>query len=400
VASNAFTQLKRGLVTNALTVNHTLEALLFEQKIAQLLGARGSNWWTNITLFPFRVTDVARTNPPQATLLSLENQTTNQLAYKLQTIFATISNLVENSASADIVSLRQVAQDIYRIDSRFNNTNPATFATPVDEIRYFLWRGTLESNYLFWATTAGQFSSGSNGAQIILAAVPSRPTTNVILVVRSDTMGGACRILDLYGGGPTFALLNSAGLPFSFPENFSLLPGSLVEIAGYTDVASASCANPAIEVTAALLCSVPIASDTDENGNLLIDTWEKKFFGYLGLANPFGDDDIDGYSNIQEMIEGSDPRDVHGIPGVAAAPFVAPVLNYQESGGLAELHFQWPAAYVNDFDFGVRHTSMVGVPFVDLPVSSPIAVGGNNFKVTFMLPATAQHFYFLTVSLH
>jgi hypothetical protein len=34
-----------------------------------------------------------------------------------------------------------------------------------------------------------------------------------------------------------------------------------------------------------------------------------------------------------------------------------------------------------------------------LAVSSPISLGGDNFKVTFMLPATAQHFYFLTVSL-
>src|SRR5258705_10692382 len=87
----------------------------------------------------------------------------------------------------------------------------------------------------------------------------------------------------------------------------------------------------------------PLASDTDENGNLLIDTWEKKFFGYLGLANPFGDDDADGYSNIQEMLEGSDPRDVNAIPGALAEPFAAPVLSYHKFPGLGDLHFQGAA---------------------------------------------------------
>lgn len=398
-ASNTFKLVPRGLVTNALTIHHTLEALLFEREVALLLGARGSNWWRNLTLFPFRVADVARTNPPQATLLSLESQTTNQFAYKLQTIFSTISNVVENSADPNVASLRAVVQDIYGINSRLNNTNPATFASPVDEIRHFLWNGTFESNYLFWAGTAGQFASASNGAQSILASIPPRPTTNVMLVVRPDTMGGACRILDLQGGGATFALMDSAGIAFSFPDNFKMLPGSVVEIYGYTDVTASSCAYPAIEVLSALLCSVPLASDTDGDGNLLIDTWEKKFFGYLGVTNPFGDDDGDGYKNIQEMLEGSDPRDVHGIPGVSAAPFAAPVLNYQENGGMAELYFQWPAAYIGSFKFGVRHTDTIGVPFADLPVSNPIPLGGDSFKLTFAPPATQQHFYYLTIAL-
>ncbi|HYV32054.1 MAG TPA: thrombospondin type 3 repeat-containing protein, partial [Candidatus Binatia bacterium] len=306
-ASNAFKNLPRAVVANSLTVGDTLESLLFELKVAQLLGARGSNWWTNLTLFPFRVSDAGRTNPSQTTLLSLERQTTNQPGYKLQAMFATIHNLVENDLSPDIASLRQVVQDIYRINSLLNNTNPATFASPVDELRYFLWNGTLESNYLSWATSSNVFASATSGAVSILAAVSPRPTTNVFLVVRTDTLGGPCRLLDLMSGGPTFALLDSGGLAFGLPNNFSLLPGSLVELSGYTDVTNPSCAYPAIEVTSALLCSVPIATDADGDGNLLIDTWEKKFYGRLGLANPFADDDGDGYSNLQEMLEGSDP---------------------------------------------------------------------------------------------
>jgi hypothetical protein len=346
------------------------------------------------------VTDAGRTNPSQTLLLSLEMGTTNQPGYKLQTMFATISNRVENGMTAGITNLRQVVQDIYRIDSLLNNSNPATFASPVDEVRYFLWNGTLDSNYLYWATTSNALAGATAGAVSILASVSPRPTTNVLLVARPDTLGGPCRILDLSGGGPTYALLDAGGLPLGFPNNFQLLPGSLVEISGYTDVTNLSCAYPAIEVTSALLCSVPMATDADGNGNLLIDTWEKRFFGGLGLADPFVDDDGDGYSNLQEMLEGSDPRDLHGIPSVAAATFLAPVLAFSERSGQIELRFVWPARYINRFDFGIRHTAALGAPFTDLSAAGPIHVMDDEFKMTFAAPATPQHFYYVTISLH
>jgi len=399
-ASNSLNHLPRGVATNSLTVNDTLESLLFEMKVAQLLGARGSNWWTNLTLFPFRVSDAGRTNPPRTTLLSLELNTTNQPGYKLQAIFASIHSLVADSLDPSVDSLRQVVQDIYRIDSLLNNTNPATFASPVDEIRSFLWSGTMDSNYLFWATTAAQFPTALAGAGSILAGIAPRPVTNLLLVVRPDTLGGPCRLLDRSSGGGTFVLLDAAGRPFGFPNNFQLLPGSQVEISGYTDVSNFSCAFPAIEVTSALLCTVPIATDLDGDGNLLIDAWEKRLFGSLGLADPFADDDGDGYSNLQEMIEGSDPHDFYGRPSVLAVVFGAPGLELEEAGGQVELRFHWPAAYIGSFDFGVRHTATLDAPFTALPASGPSHVTGDEFKMTFALPATAQHFYYLTISLH
>jgi hypothetical protein len=399
-ASNSLNNLPRAVLSNTLTVLKSLESLLVEQKIAQILGARGSNWWTNITLFPYRTIDITRTNPPQTTLLSLEYATATQPGYKLQTIFGMVSNLVETSADANITALRAVVQDIYRIDSAQNNTNPATFASPIDEVRYFLWNGTLESNYLFWATTAGQFPQARAGASNILAAVPIRPTTNVTLFVRNDSIGGTCRILDQYPSGPTWALLNSAGLAFSFPDNFQVLAGSLVQISGYTDVSNSACAYPAIEVTSALLASVPIATDNDGNGNLLIDTWEQRFFGLNGFTNPFADADGDGYSNLQEMLGNSDPLDFYGRPAGPVAPFSPPMLSLDSSGGMMELHFIWPAAYISKFDFGVRHAASIGGPFTSLAVSAPINVSGDEFKLVFAPPGTTTHFFYLTVALH
>jgi len=398
-ASNAYNNLSRAVVTNDLTIHSTLESLLFELKVAQLLGASSNAWWTNITLFPFRSSDAGRTNPSQTELLSLETAVTNHPGYALATLFGSISNQVEHSGDPGISSLRSVAQDIYRIDSLLNNTNPAKFVSPVDEIRYFLWNGTMDTNYLAWATTVSLFASATSGGIDLLGAVSARPTTNVMLTVRGDTMAGNCRVLDLYGGGATFVLVDSGGLPFGFPNNFQLIAGSVVQVSGYTDAASGACGYPAIEVTSALLSSVPVATDTDGDGNLLIDSWEKKFFGGLGVANPFADSDGDGYSNLQEMLEGSDPRDFYDRPNVPPVHFAPPLLVLHEFAGQDEVHFQWPAYYIDRFIYGVRHSAAVNLPFVDLMVSPPVNVAGDEFKITFPTPASAQHFYYLTLSL-
>lgn len=398
-ASNTLNHLPRATLSRTLTINDTLESLLFERSVAQQLGARGFAAWTNLTLFPFRPSDAGRTNPAQSTLLALESATTNQPGYRLQTMFGTISNLVENSANANIASLRAVVQDIYRTDSLLNNSNPATFVSPVDEIRRFLWTGNEDTNYLAWSTTTGQFSAASSGAAQILAAVSPRPTTNVMLVVRNDTLGSECRLLDTLIGGATFALQDVNGQPFGFPANFELLPGTVVEVEGYTDVTNSNCGYPAIQVVSAMLSSVPISTDNDGDGNLLIDSWEKRFYGDTGLVDPFGDSDGDGYSNLQEMLSGSDPRDFQGRPAGVPVNFNQPLLSFESNGNQIELHFHWPAAYISNFHFGVRHSSALGQPFASLAVSPPVQVAGDEFKITFTEPATAKHFYYLTVSL-
>jgi hypothetical protein len=331
-------------------------------------------------------------------MLSLEEATTNQPGFKLQTVFAGISNLVENSSAPSITSLRAIVQDIYRIDSVFNNTNPATFALPLDEIRYFLWHGTFDSNYLARAATSGQFPAGTTGAMAILSAITARPTTNVVLVVRPDTLG-TCRILDLLSGLGTFALQDSSGLPFTFPNNFQLLPGSVVQVSGYTDVTNSSCAYPAIEVTSVSLNSVPIATDSDLNGNLLIDSWENRFFGAVGLVSPFGDADGDGYQNLQEMLDETDPNDPFSHDPNPPVHFAAPTLVLEGNGTQVELHFLWPAAYANRFNFGVLHTADLNVPFSAIVSSGPTPVSGDEFKVSFTVPPTSDNFYLLAISL-
>ena len=313
-ASNAWLTLKRAVLSNDLTFDDSLAALLFERKIALLLGDRTNTWFTNMTLFPWRPSDSTRTNPPQSLLLSLEtNLDSTHPGFRLQTVLATITNSITVLTNPDVPRLLAVAQDIYRINSRYNNDYPATFASPIDELRYFIWFGTLDSNYLAWATTSNHLASASNAVAAILAAVSPRPTTNLTLLVRADTFGPTCRILDQPGTNAPYALLNPSGLPFTFPQNFLLPPGSEVPVYGYTDVTNNPCPYPAIEVLAIALADIPEVTDPDSDANLLVDSWERKFFGRIGV-DPYADDDGDGYTNLQEYLGGSDPSDRFSVP--------------------------------------------------------------------------------------
>ena len=400
-ASNAWRSLQHPVVPTTLSPYDTLEAVLFEKAVAILLGARGDPSYTNLTLFPYRTADVGRTNPPQARLLALEtNLDLMHPGYQLKNIYLSLSNSVEHSPAIPIANLRSVVLDIYRMDSLLNNAYPATFVSPVDEIRLLVWSGTLDSNYLYWSTTSGLLASASNGVAAVMAGIQPRPTTNLTLLVRPDTFGLTCRILDQQGTNAPYVLQDSAGLPFSFPANFQLPPGSQVSVYGYTDGTNTACAYPAIEVISIGLAAVPIATDQDTDGNLLIDSWEDRFFGHLGV-DPFADSDGDGYSNLQEMLDGSDPSDFYGRPATAPVIFTKPVLTFQGMGSQIELLFQWPAAYVGRFNFGVRHSPALGVPFSDLTIIfGPANVAGDEFKIAFSVPATPYHFYYLTISLH
>ena len=398
-ASNAWWTLPRTVVNNKLTLGDTLCAMLFEKKVADILGARGNLWHTNITLFPHRVQDLFRTNPPMETLLALEEVKSPSLpAYKLLGLFNSMTNLALSGTNI-YWDLYCVVRDIYAIDSRLNNDNPGVFVSPVDEVRHFLWTKNLDSNYLANTVVAHLIPDANRAVSNILRAVEPRPTTNVDLVVRSDSFSGPFRLLGAASGGRIFSLLNDSGLPYSFPGSFDLVPGALLRVAGYTDVTNTAGTNFCIQVTNVMLASIPLASDYDLDGNLLLDTWEKQFYGYTG-QNPFADSDGDGFSNLQEMFDGTDPKDSLSHRTGSPALFAAPTLQAGLGGTNIFVFFAWPKAYQTRMTFGVRSAPAIGAgPFANIPVPAPTPAAGD--WLYFVLPAQPDptRFYYLSVSL-
>jgi hypothetical protein len=191
--------------------------------------------------------------------------------------------------------------------------------------------------------------------------------------------------------------VDSLGRPFRFPDAFTVIPGTEVTVAGYTDVTNTACVGEAIEVISVSMTGIPVASDPDADGDLLLDTWEQLFLDGLG-ADAFGDFDGDGYRNLQEMWEGSDPSDAFGVPGVSPAALARPAVAIQvDSGGNVTLAWNFHLAYADKLIFSIRRANAVAGPFstavADVPHSSGV------FSVTLPPPGLPGQFYYVVLAL-
>ena len=384
----------------------TLAALLTERKFGELLFARGTNWGTNLTLFPHRAVDVTRSNAPIEVLRGLERYSDPaNPAHRLTSIYNTIDAGVESAALSGVNALKTLVTELYRISMLSNNAAPGVYPLPADALRDFIAGGPVHSNYAPVITfTSNQTVSARAGVSNLLAAPLPRPVTNVVLRVRADYCGeGVSRLAlfdNLTSGGIT-KLVDEAGQPFLLPQAFVLLPGSELAVFAFTDaeVSSAvpsSCRSNVLEVILAGLLVVPVASDPDRNGNLLIDSWEAQFFG--GLPNgPFLDADGDGYQNLQEMLAGTDPEDILSLPAVPPVMFARPMMQARRlPNGFVALRWTWPAPYAGSFFFGLREADNVLLPFSEIAVA--FSLDGDEFTVV-VPPSAALRFYNLVVRL-
>ncbi len=398
-ASNAWAGVTREISKGDLTVLDTLTAVLVERKLGELLVARGEARGANLTLFPFRPGDAGRAVVTQNGLLSLEQETNpGQPAWRVQTIYSTISNLVEHSTEDGIAGLRAIAREIYAICSTHNNAHPTRFVPPVDALRHFLSHGTYDSNYLPHSLLQTVFPRACQGAAAILAAVPPRPVLQLAVDAVESDPGGPAVGFRVAGDLTEVLLCNADGSRYDLPDSFGVLPGSRLEVRGFADLPQTP---PALtlEVISARLIRAPPPPEADRDGNLLVDAWEALFLGRP--ADPLGDPDGDGYSNLQEMLEGTDPRDPLTAPPAPHAGLGPPQIEPVMSGGTLRLRFEWPTTYVDRFIFAVLGTSDLRDSFQPVTAGGPqpISEQPDVFEVVIPKEPARQRFYLLWVEL-
>lgn len=395
-ASNALTH--RAIFSMDLTIYDSLAALLVERKVSELLLTRGVTAASNLTLFGFRPTEASRYRPDLATLLSLESRgMSNQPGSLLQTMLNTIQSQIMPGGPAAMTDLRSLTADVYRLSSASNNAAPGVYPSPVDTLRDFIATGVLHSNYLARTLLSPvQLANAYAGVAVVLAAVPGRPTTSIELRVRPDSFTGPCTVLETTALVPALKyLFHPGGEPYHLLEAFSLVPGTRVQVLAYTDMSSPACPGDGLEVITLQLAFVPQPSPTDLDGDLLPDEWEALF----GISDPFGDDDGDGYSNLQEMFEGTDPRDSSSKPSVPAKSLAPPEITVETMGGgtLLKLSWDWPEPYASKVKFKVQSSVDLGMGFTDSGLT-PTKTGGH-FELILPNPGIDARFFFLTLQL-
>ena len=355
-AQTAYAAQVRDIEVDNLGIEETLSGLLFERKVADLLYERGtiSNAW--ISLFKGRTADLAMDGITTAELQSLETAGPGgEAAYHLPTLLSHFRTQVVSMSQAQALAINvyDTCSDLGRAEA-----NAGKYPLPVDVLRTFMYTGELQSNYLAQiAPDPEQLAAYSEEFNNALAGAAARSSGSFMLEVRADSFDAACPVL-YTGGNVAKSLYTATGNPFRFPTTFTLQPGAQVSVEAYTDVTWDQCpGTDPLEVISLALTAVPVASGTDADGNLLPDDYESMFLiGSGGLAT--SDLDGDGFSDLQEYLEQTDPANAEDTPAVAVADFSPPVVRISTPAtGQALLDIDWPAAYADSFVFTVVQTT-------------------------------------------
>lgn len=309
------------LTTNAgprfeavLTPVDVLVAALAERKIDELLP---TNQWPRtapVGLFPHRVGDVGRTNPPATVLASLSAPGRTP-QWNLAQMVADLRRAVDAGIDRDSLDLRLLAAEAYRVATYSNNVvvatasgsiRPTTFGPLLDVLRRLVAGEAMDSAYGGVASVTNLVPGAAAAARRILDGLQARPTSSLELVWTGETDAPGCTVLRT-ASGEAVALLDDRWEAYRLSVPVGIPAGTRLRVVGHEDVPVSGCAPRAIEVVSVGVAGFPVVAGVDEDGNGLPDAWERFFFFAAGAADPYQDRDRDGFYNLQEYAAGTDP---------------------------------------------------------------------------------------------
>lgn len=365
-----------------------------------------------LTLTSYRASEPAAAIPDTGIVSGLVLPAPEQLAaleqyaspldtgHLLPAVIETLRNGLRTSPDPGIAALRAVTLELYRISVRWGGQFPGAFPNPLDALREFLgtgvmpqayrndWDGGLPPEFGGALTTLGpaDYTAAMNGLATLLNLPTPRPVVSRDLLVRADSMGLTCTVLERFGLGTLVALVNENGRPFRFPGNFELVPGIAVRVTGFADVPPNPCALETLEVVLvedeyqAFVTDVPVPPPTDADGNLLDDEWEMLFLGGLGnaaFASLGG-----GYTLLQSYFDGTDPFLPASFMAKPPANLQLPAVQIEPFGlNQVQLTWQFAPAYAHKLLFKLQSAPSLGDPWTDLPLVVQ-DLGGGQFQAT------------------
>ena len=193
-------------------------------------------------------------------------------------------------------------------------------------------------------------------------------------------------------------MLHPDYISYRLLESFNFPVGSAVQVFGYTDLGVGDCGVEGIEVISLALNSAPIPTLVDSDGDLMLDALELLYFGSLG-GNGAGDSDGDGFSDLQELLDGTNPMDGlnHGSLIVNLSPPELVMLVSPIDGSLT-ITFNWPSAYASKIKFGIQSQTDLG-GLITTELLPAVQLGPDLFGVNLPAPASETKFYLVTLSL-
>jgi hypothetical protein len=346
---------------------------------------------TNLTIFP--------TRPGEASQRALTPQEFSDLKRRLSDtqpgwdpvgVLAALQAATVPPGIPAVAELRALATDLWRISSLLGvDADAADYLPPLDVLRGFVRTGQLPSAYLT-ATLVSEAARTAAFASIapLLASLASRPVATLDLEVSPQSFAGSGPVLDRIGMAGQVSLMATAGVPFVFPESFTLMPGARVRVTGHPDLVDPDFPGDELEVLSLSVIYLPTPVVQDLDNNLLADAWDCYFFA--GDGDAMADSDGDGFTNLQELLDGTDPQlaESKGVLPVDLSP--PPLAIKLIDGDQLQIEWDYPAAYAGLLDFAMEISDQLN-QFQPLAVV-PQQLNGH-YTVTLPLPNAPTKFY-------
>jgi hypothetical protein len=402
----------------------TLKLLLVEQFLGAALYQRGLIDRANISLTPFRASEAplaidehdsgegARDRAvDNATLLTLQRAPEySGSSYHLHSLIEAIDSAVDNPASVEQSALVELARLLYTLHAV--DTTPGSLRQPLDALRLFLRTGSLDGSgfdqSLFAADlTSTLVTNAVSGAAEITNLPEAQNAITVYVYYDQPAENLDCPLVwsavNFTNGtfdpdapdytGDTWSFVDDSGAPLQLARAFPLTTGSVFVARGY-ELDPVFCGDRTLAVISQLeLAYLSNESTIDANGDLIPDALE-------ALApdlsfDPIGDSDSDGYSDLQEMIYGSDPHRAASYPMDNASPaqietLAAPALSITASLSNGLIEFHYPSSYVNHVAFDLYQSTDLQT-FSNTNKSAE-HTGNGNFEIS--LPIDSDQLFY------
>ncbi len=360
-------------ITRDVTPVTTLVSLLFERVVSEIAGLqRGlGNALDGVTLTAFRngestfsPSEIA-TGPNQRLRLSADDYRglldplvlggfAIDGGFDLTAALAGIEADLAPGGGPGAAALVAVASQIYALSAERGELAPGAYDSPFDTLRQFIRSpGSLPGDPAaaegYAARITGPELAAASTAVVDIVARYTSPQELVQLTV--EVSADPDRYRDVLAG-TDIALFDPRLEPFEFETGTPLLPGTrLAVVAVFLDAARYEFLPVGIgsyRVVAVDFQSLadPALTRVDANGNLIDDAYERFFFPDVPAPGPFDDTDGDGFTNIQESIDGTDPARFASRPTGPRVDLRPPTVRIAfNAQGEPELDWSFPPAY-------------------------------------------------------
>lgn len=282
--------------------------------------------------------------------------------------------------------------------------DPPVYIHPIEILRRFVIDGQLEPVTLaaIPMDETGVAQAHAAFAALAAAAPVSRPvlTLQVQTTPASRFTAVPVAVATVSPPGQAVALFPSPAFSTTLAA-LNPVAGTRFSVTGLRSLTIPAGFDDAVDVITGTLATLPAPTVVDADGNGLDDAWERAVLGRLGGNSAANDSDGDGFSDMQEMLEGTNALDAASVPATAAFPTVLPAAaNGQQppGGGAGQIVLQvaFPSVYADRVRLEVfANVDLLSTSWTPTGVSAT-PVGPNLWEAT-LTQSGDRRFYIVRV---